>query len=107
MSEKVIFREKLYLGESMNQTKLDKLKNIINEMPLFCSEYFLVLPANPNSQLEIFPARQLIQDYYSRNPIEVVGVAASYGEAVSLVEQIVTECLQERGDCALKEYLTC
>ena len=107
MGEKMIFSEKLYYGKGMNRQKLEKLKKRIDKKPLLCREYLLTIPDNPNSQLDLVPASQLIWDYYSRNPLHVVGVASDYKDALALVETITQECLRNRGDCALKEYLTC
>ncbi|MBR1931263.1 MAG: hypothetical protein IJ833_07310 [Lachnospiraceae bacterium] len=107
MGEKIVFCDKVYLGKGMNRKKLDKLKKKIETKPLLCGEYLIAIPENPNSQLDILQARQLVQDYYSRYPLRVVGVASNYDEALEIVERIVQECLRVRGDCALKEYLTC
>lgn len=107
MDEKIRYCKKLYLGESIDEKKLDKLKKRMKDKPLLCGSYLIAISENPNNQLDIMQARQLVQTYYSSYPIRVVGVAADYDEALVLVEQIVQECLQVRGDCALKEYLSC
>lgn len=107
MNSKIIYHHKLYLGESISDSKLDKLKKRLDKKPLFCDAYLLTISRNPHDQLEILPARQLVQNYYKKYPVYVIGVAATHGEAVLLVEQIVQECLQEKGNCALKEYLLC
>ena len=107
MGEKIIYCEKLYLGESIDEKKLDKLKKRMKNKPLLCGNYLIAISDNPNNQLDIMQARQLVQTYYSSYPIRVVGIAADYDEALALVEQMVQECLHARGDCALKEYLSC
>ncbi len=107
MGKKIKYCEKLYLGEGIDEKKLDKLKKRMENKPLLCGSYLIAISENPNNQLDILQARQLVQTYYSSYPIRVVGVASDYDEALALVEQIVQECLQVRGDCALKEYLSC
>ena len=107
MSDKIIFCDKVYFGDKMNKTKLNKLRKKIGKKSLLCGEYLIAIPENPHSQLDILSARQLVWDYYTRNPLRVVGVASDYNEALEIVEKIVRECLQTRGDLALKEYLTC
>ena len=43
----------------------------------------------------------------SGGDIRVIGIAKDYGDALKLVERITRECLRDRGDCNLKEYLLC
>ena len=69
--------------------------------------FLISVSRNPYDQLEIYEARQLCQPYYRKYPPYVVGIAGSREEAFALVEQIAAQCLQERGDCRLKEYLGC
>jgi mannitol/fructose-specific phosphotransferase system IIA component len=52
-------------------------------------------------------ARQLVQGYYDKYPLKVVGIAKDYDDALKLIEQLTQECLHERGDCNLREYLIC
>lgn len=105
MSIDLRYHRNLYLGESINAEKLDKLKKKLETKPFLSSVFLITLSRNPSDQLEIYDAKQLVQSYYKKNPPLVIGIAGSYGEAVTLVERIVEECLQSRGDCSLKEYL--
>ncbi|MDE6926347.1 MAG: hypothetical protein K2P59_14000, partial [Acetatifactor sp.] len=89
------------------EKKLDKIKKKLEKRPLLSGVFLIAVSANPSDQLDIFESGQLVQSYYEKNPPYVIGIAGSRGEAVALVEQIVQECLRERGDCALKEYLLC
>lgn len=105
MGRKIEYHHKLYISDGISQSKLDKIKKKLDKRPLFCSEYLLTLASNPTEQLDIFPARQLVQGYYLKCPVYVVGIASDYNSAVKLVETIVQECLQVRGDCSLRKYL--
>lgn len=107
MAERVQYHSKLYLGEGITEKKLNKIKKKLGKRPLFSGVFLISVSLNPSDQLDIFDARQLVQSYYEKNPPYVVGITKSREEAVALVEQIVQECLRERGDCALKEYLLC
>lgn len=97
----------IYLGESIRKEKLDKIKKKLENKPLFSGVFLITLSRNASDQLEIYDAKQLVQSYYKKNPPHVIGIAGNYDEAVALVEKIVQECLNIRGDCALKEYLLC
>ena len=103
----IIFRENLYLGKSIHPGKVDKIKKRLVSKPMLSGVFVIALSKNSSDQLELYDAKQLQQSYYQKNPPYVVGIAKDKSEAVSIVQQIVEECLQARGDCALKEYLQC
>lgn len=107
MSNKLNYHHKLYLGESISESKLDKIKRQLEKQPLFSTVYLLTVSRNQSDQLDILAAKQLVQNYYKKYPAYVVGIAADYNEAVALVQKILQECLQARGDCSLKEYILC
>ena len=107
MSNSVVCRQKLYLGDSIKEKKLDKIMKRLASKPLLSNVYLIAISRNASDQLDIFDAKQLAQSYYKKHPPYVVGIAGDREEAVELVEQIVRECLAARGDCALKEYLSC
>ena len=107
MRDKLLFQEKIYFGDSMKERKPAKLKKKIEKNPLLSSYYVIAISENPNNQLDIIQTRQLIQSYYSRYPLKVVGVATDRDEAFEIIEKIAQECFRERGDCALREYLSC
>ncbi len=107
MTLELAYHPNLYLGESIHMKKLDKIKKKLENKPLFCRVYLVVISRNPSGLLEIYQARQLAQEYYQKYPPYIVGIAGGWTEAVLLVKGIVEECLKTRGDCALKEYLQC
>ena len=107
MAERVLYHSKLYLGEGITEKKLDKIKKKLEKKPLFSGVFLIAVSASRSDQLDMFEARQLVQPYYEKNPPYVIGIAGSREDALSLIEQIVKECLRERGDCSLKEYLLC
>lgn len=107
MGGKLKYHHRLYLGESISESKLDKIKKRLKKQPLLSNVYLITIANNPHNQLDIFSAKQLVQKFYDQYPVYIVGIASDYEEAVTLIETIVQECLQVRGDCALKEYLLC
>lgn len=107
MKRKYKFASKIYLGESIDSKKLDKIKKKLEKAPLFTQVYLLALATNEEDQLEFFDARWLLLRHYDGYVPYIVGIASDESEALSLVQQIVTECLRERGDCSLREYLLC
>lgn len=107
MSIALKYYPRLYLGDSIDADKLDKIKKKLENRPLFSGVFLVAVSRNPSDQLEIYGAKQLAQSYYRKNPPYVVGLAGDYEEAVSLVIRMTEECLASRGDCRLKEYLQC
>lgn len=101
------FHPSLYLGESINTEKMDKIIKKLKKSPLLAGVYVLTISKNASDQLELYDAKQLVQRYYRNNPPYIVGIAKDYSEGLMLVEKIVAECLETRGDCALKEYFKC
>lgn len=104
---KLKYHPGLYLGEGIDRAKLDKIKKRLEKKPLFAGVYVITLSRNAFDQLEIYDAAQLAQRYYRTNPPYIVGIAKDYETSLRLLLQLVEECLQARGDCALKEYLLC
>lgn len=107
MIRNLTYHPRLYLGDSISGKKLDKIKRRLHTKPLLANVFLITIASNPRDQLDILDARQIAQPYYRGVQLDVVGIASDHEEAVVLVEQIVKECLRERGDCALKEYLLC
>lgn len=107
MVKRLTFHERLYLSESISEKKLDKIKKTLERKPLLANVYLIVPAGNPDDQLDIFEAKQLVQSFYRNSSFLVIGIAANYGEALQLIEQMVQECMCERGDCKLREYLSC
>lgn len=101
------FHPKLYHSESISEAELEKIKKQLEKKPL-CSNVFLITPAeNTNDLLEFYHSRQLNQRYYQNHPPYIIGITRSYKEALIMIEQLAKECLEARGDCALREYLLC
>lgn len=107
MKRQISFREKLYLGESIEEKKLDKLKRKLRVHPALANVYLVVPARNPKDQLDIFNARQLVQTFYKNEAFHVLGIAGDYSEALLLIERMVQDCLKDRGDCNVREYLLC
>jgi len=100
------YHPKLYLSNSISRKKLGKIKHNLSKHPLRAGVY-LVTVAKGGNLFEIYCSGLLSQRYYRSNPPYIVGISENYEEAVCLVEQIVDECLKARGDCSVREFLSC
>lgn len=107
MALKLIYHHKMYYSDSISERELEKIKRQLEKKPLLCNVYLITPAANKKDLLEFYHSGQLAQKYYQNHPPYVIGIAQNYGEAVLLVQNLVQECLDSRGDCALREYLLC
>ena len=105
MSKKLTFKDKLYIGESIDAQKLDKLKRNLCNAPVLTKVFLVTISANPTEQLDIIESKYLTYSYYNTHPLHVVGLAKSNNEAIGLVQKIVQECLDTQGDVDLKTFL--
>lgn len=96
---------RLYLSESINREKLEKLKKILVAKPKKAGVYLLALPRNASDQLDIYESKYLQQNFYEKNPLYIIGIAADYEEALGIVLQITAEAWAARGDAELRKFL--
>lgn len=94
----------LYTGPTVKNTK-KIVKQINKRKNLYFSDIYVLAFGSNSDQLEIYSVKYLMQPYYERNPLFIVGICKGYDEAVELVVKIVQESINTRGDCNLKEYL--
>lgn len=99
------YRPNLYLSDSIEPTKVISIKKKLEENPLFSKVVLITLSKNDSDQLDIFEAKLLIQPVFRDTERFVVGITKNKEEAVQIIEKIVRECLESRGDCNLKEFL--
>ena len=102
---KLHYSPNLYVGKGISQSKLERFKARIYRRPLLTSACLIVFPENDSDQLEIIDVRQLIQKFYEDRELNVVGLAKNKEDAVSLIVKMTEDCLADRKDCLLKEFL--
>jgi hypothetical protein len=105
MKREYKFASRLYLGESIDEKKLDKIKKKLRKRPLLAKIYIVALATHQDDQLEFFDSRWLLFRHYDGYVPYIVGFASDRDEAVELIRQIAGECMRDRGDCLLREYL--
>ncbi len=107
MASKLTYYHKLYHSDSISERQLEKIKKQLETKPLFSNVYLITPAANTCDLLEFYHSRQITQQYYQNHPPYIIGITRTYGEAVALIRELVQECLNSRGDCSLREYLSC
>ena len=94
----------LYASDSIREKKL-KILSQIDDGKFVLNKYLLVLTKNEKNHLEFFDSAYVSQKMIDKEEMFVVGIADSYGGAVSLVEKIVNEVLTVTGGTDIRNYL--
>lgn len=67
--------------------------------------FLLTLPSNEKNQLDIISANLLLQPYFKKRDVAIVGIAIGKDEAVELLIQLVQDVYVETGQASIREYL--
>ncbi len=67
--------------------------------------YVLTLASNKNNIIDIYPSYVLLQPYYKRQKLIVVGIAKGYEEAINLVKDIIEHIYKETGSVNVRDYI--
>ena len=102
---KINYSSNFYLGSGITPEKLDKIKRKMEKKPLMTDYYLVTLAGNERDLLDIYSSRFLGQKYYESHIPYVCGIADNHSDAVTLVEQIVKDCLAARGDLKVREFI--
>lgn len=94
---------KIYFGERAKKQKYKILWKLKHRAGM-AKAYVITFPSNPNNLLDIYHNAQLMQPYYKKQPLFVVGIALGYEEALQVVETIIMEIYQNTGGFNVKAY---
>lgn len=100
----MIWYDDLYLSENIEK-KADKIKWKITHNAGMLHMYVISLPQNNDSLLEIISTKELMQRYYPKKNLVIVGIAKGYEEAVTMAATIVVETMNSLGSTNVKRYL--
>ncbi len=67
--------------------------------------YLVTLPTREGEVLEIIPSAQLLQKAYPTEDLFIIGMAFTHDDAVALIERIIAETFDMRGDVDVAAYL--
>lgn len=67
--------------------------------------FLLTLPTNEKNQLDIISANLLLQPYFKKQEISIVGIAIGKDEAIEVLIQLVQDVYIETGQSSIREYL--
>ena len=66
--------------------------------------YLVILSAYPHAQLDLMSFKESRRAVEQGESLKVLGIASGKGEAVGLVEIMMTDCLKESGGPDMKSY---
>ena len=95
---------KLYLGENAMKRKRKIINNIRFNKPQL-GVYVITLPANEKNSLDIYPSNVLLQKYFRKRDLTVVGIAEGREESLMLMQRIVMDCYNQTGQYLVKELV--
>lgn len=97
------YRPRLYLSDGLDEKDLSRLKKKISKGKGSCA--VILISDNENDQFDIVTPFQLKLPVWKDKKPVVAGIAGKKDDAPVLVEQIISDCLNARGDLNLKEYI--
>lgn len=94
----------LYVGEKAKCRKR-KIINSTNKNKPQIGIYYLTLPLNDDNSLEIYPSYILLQKYYTKKDMMVVGISQGYDEALSVMQEIIMDCYGQTGQFKVRKMI--
>ncbi|MBO5303866.1 MAG: hypothetical protein J6A92_07440 [Lachnospiraceae bacterium] len=94
----------LFVGESISR-KQKKIKWKIMHNAGQLRIYVITLAANPANLLDIIPSWELLQKYYPKKDLYIIGLAGDYDEALVLAGKIVQEVYTKTKGFDIRSYI--
>ena len=99
------YYQHLYIGESLKH-KQDVIIEKLNHGQTMLQVYTITLPRGDKNHLEFSNSLLWHQDRTTHDDVLVVGLAGSYDEAVSLIEQITQEVYDATKGVNIRQYIS-
>lgn len=95
--------KEFYVGESIAGKK-EKVKWKILHNAGQVDIYVIALGSNPDNLLDIIPSWELMQKYYPKSDMLVVGIDKGYENAMELAGKIVMDVYNKTGNFKVRDY---
>ena len=100
----MVFVKKLIVGKSLKNKKQKIMWKIRHNSGMF-DVFVITLSSNKDNLLDIINSSVLMQKYYPKDNMIIVGIAKGYDEAVDIVGRIVEKVYKETGSFNVREYV--
>lgn len=101
---KICWYDHLYTGEKAKKYRY-RIIQAIRRSRIQTGAYVITPASNGNNVLDIYPAVMLQSPFYKDKEFFIIGIAADYWEALSLVRQIVDDMYRVTGGFDLSVFL--
>lgn len=98
----MIWYKSFYAGEAIKAKEKVKWKILHNAGQL--DIYVIALSSTDGNLLDIIPSWELMQRYYPKSNMLVVGIDKGYESAMELAGRIIMDVYKETGTFKVKEY---
>lgn len=99
----MVWDREFYAGERIARKK-SKIKWKISHNAGQLDIYVITLSSNPENLLDIIPSWELMQKYYPKAELVVVGIDKGYENAMELAGRIVMDVYHKTGDFHVRDY---
>ena len=96
------FVKHLYIGESVRDSEKIKENLLHNKIQ---PSVFVISISESSDQLDIIESKYLLQPFWDKENLLIVGIAGNHGEAVRLVTSMIEKTVRETGTAEVKKYL--
>lgn len=94
----------LYYGEQAKK-KATRIRWRAEHRKAQYEVYLITLAQNPENQLEILNANQLLQTTVYRRCPKIIGIACGYGEALDMIQDLAQATYDKQKDGDIRRYL--
>lgn len=98
------FYRRLFFGPQIKKRRKEILWKLKHGKPLH-GIFLITLPSNEQNLLDILPANLLLQPYYKRQEIFILGAGKGRAETLELLRAFVERIYAETGDVKISEYI--
>lgn len=96
--------KQLYVGDNAKKKQKQLIRKINTGVGVL-DVYLITLASNPENQLDIFSANELLQKVRRRDCPVIVGLCRGYWEALEMVELLVKKTYEQTGGAKVREWL--
>jgi hypothetical protein len=95
--------KEIYLG-NVPKKKIKKIKFRLKHNVLLPSIYIITLSLSETEQLDIIPAKELLQKAYPKKELCIVGIAKNQEDSFCLIQRIVEDVFQKDKTVNIRKF---
>lgn len=95
----------LYRGE-LSPRRSKRVLFCIRHNILQLNTYIITLALSDSEQLDLIPARELLQKAYPKKNLSIIGIAKNYEDALAVLERIVQDVFKKDPALNIRQYFS-